>query len=34
MSDYGNMEKVGPLRTDFPRNDEQITTSLGDIILY
>ena len=31
---YGNMEKVGPLGTELPRNDEQITTEPGDIILY
>lgn len=34
MSDYGNMEKVGPLGQTLPRNDEQITTEAGDIILY
>ncbi len=34
MHDYGNMEKVGPLGQNFPRNDEQITTEAGDIILY
>mgnify|MGYP001098684945 CR=1 FL=1 len=34
MSDYGNFEKVGPLGTDLPRNDEQITTEAGDLILY
>ena len=34
MSDYGSMEKVGPLGTDLPRNDEQITTGPGDLILY
>lgn len=34
MSDYGNFEKVGPLGTSLPRNDEQITTIPGDIILY
>jgi hypothetical protein len=34
MSDYGNMEKVGSIGTSFPRNDEQITTGAGDIILY
>jgi len=34
MSDYGNFEKVGELGTGLPRNDEQITTSPGDIILY
>lgn len=34
MSDYGNMEKVDPIGTSLPRNDEQITTGAGDIILY
>lgn len=34
MRDYGNMEKVGLLGTDLPRNDEQITTEPGDLILY
>ena len=34
MSDYGNMEKVGPIGTSLPRNDTQITTEAGDIILY
>lgn len=34
MSDYGNFEKVGPIGTTLPRNDEQITTEPGDIILY
>jgi hypothetical protein len=34
MRDYGNMEKVGPLGMDLPRNDQQITTKAGDIILY
>ena len=34
MSDYGNMEKVGSIGTSLPRNDEQITTEPGDIILY
>ncbi len=34
MSDYGNFEKVVPLGTTLPRNDTQITTSAGDIILY
>nr|WP_319400734.1 cyclophilin-like fold protein [uncultured Carboxylicivirga sp.] len=34
MSDYGNMEKVGPIGTTLPRNDESITTEPGDIILY
>lgn len=34
MNDYANMEKVGYLGTDLPRNDEYITTEAGDIILY
>lgn len=34
MSDYANFEKVGSLGTSLPRNDEQITTEPGDIILY
>ena len=34
MHDYGNFEKVGSLGTTLPRNDEQITTEPGDIILY
>ena len=34
MSDYGNFEKIGALGTTLPRNDTQITTSAGDIILY
>lgn len=34
MQDYANMEKVGPIGTNLPRNDQQITTEPGDIILY
>ena len=34
MHDYGNFEKVGSLSTSLPRNDTQITTTAGDIILY
>ena len=34
MTDYGNFEKVGPLGTKLPRNDTQLTTQAGDIILY
>lgn len=34
MSDYAGMEKVGPIGTSLPRNDEQISTGAGDIILY
>ena len=34
MHDYGNFEKVGFLPSSLPRNDTQITTEPGDIILY
>ena len=34
MHDYGSFEKVGPLGTALPQNDEQITTEPGDVILY
>ena len=34
MHDYGSFEKVGSLGTSLPRNDEQITTESGDVILY
>jgi len=34
MRDYGNMEKVGALGRNLPRNDERITTEPGDLILY
>ena len=34
MSMYGGFEQVGPLGADLPRNDAQITTSSGDIVLY
>lgn len=34
MEDYGSMEKVGPIGTDLPTNNEQITTEAGDLILY
>jgi hypothetical protein len=34
MRDYGSMEKVGSLGMDLPRNDKQITTEAGDIILF
>ena len=33
-SDYNNFEKVGELGFDLPRNDKQITTKPGDVILY
>ena len=32
--DYGNFEKVGALGQSFPQNNEQITTTAGDLILY
>ena len=34
MEDYGGFEKVGPLGTTLSRNDVQITTEPGDVILY
>lgn len=34
MHDYGNFEKVGDLPFSLPTNDEHITTSPGDVILY
>ncbi len=34
MSDYGDMEKVGPLGFSLPRNDVSITIAPGDLILY
>lgn len=34
MNDYANMEKVGTLPQGLPRNDEQINTGAGDLILY
>lgn len=34
MHDYGNFEKVGDLPWTLPRNDEEITTKLGDITVY
>ena len=34
MEDYANMEKVGPLGIELPRNDEQIDAVAGDLILY
>ena len=32
--DYGGFEKVGDLPFSLPTNDENITTSAGDVILY
>ena len=34
MHDYGSFEKVADLPRSFPRNDKQIDTDAGDIILY
>lgn len=34
MDDYGGFEKVGSLGTTLTRNDTQITTQPGDVILY
>ncbi|WP_256729222.1 cyclophilin-like fold protein [Treponema parvum] len=34
MHDYGNFEKVGELPVTLPRNDRQISTDSGDLILY
>ncbi len=34
LSDYGGFEKVGSLGFSLPRNDEQMTTNPGDVVLY
>ena len=34
MSMYGGFEQVGSLGTSLPREDKQITTTAGDIVLY
>lgn len=34
LEDYAGMEKVGPLGTSLPQNNEQMVTAPGDIILY
>ncbi|MBQ9306563.1 MAG: hypothetical protein IJ229_01460 [Clostridia bacterium] len=34
MSMYGGFEQVGPLGVSLPRDDHQITTVSGDIVLY
>ena len=34
MEDYAQMEKVGELGTNLPRNDRQTSTGPGDLILY
>lgn len=34
LNEYGGFEKVGSLGTSLPRNDRQVKTSAGDIMLY
>jgi hypothetical protein len=34
MSDYSGFEKVGPLGTSLPTDNQQTTTQSGDIVLY
>lgn len=34
MNDYASFEKVGDIGTSLPRNDTNITTQAGDLILY
>lgn len=34
MSKYGGFEQVGYIGTALPKNDRQMTTSAGDIVLY
>lgn len=34
MSRYGGFEQVGPLGQELPRQDVEITTAPGDIVLY
>lgn len=34
MSMYGGFEQVGYIGQSLPRDDSQITTSFGDIVLY
>ena len=34
MSMYGGFEQVGPIGASLPRNDGQMTTQSGDIVLY
>ena len=33
-NDYGNFEKVGDIGYTLPQNNTQITTEVGDVILY
>ncbi len=34
MSMYGGFEQVGSIGQSIPRNDKQMTTSAGDLVLY
>ncbi|MGL5259397.1 MAG: cyclophilin-like fold protein [Lachnospiraceae bacterium] len=34
MQEYGGFEKVGTIEFELPRNDHQITTKAGDLVLY
>ena len=34
ISEYGDFEQVGDIGTSLPRNDKDITTDAGDIMLY
>ncbi|MCR5177419.1 MAG: hypothetical protein K6C95_00380 [Lachnospiraceae bacterium] len=34
MSMYGGFEQVGSIGKSIPRDDEQITTDYGDVVLY
>jgi len=34
LHDFGNFEKVGDLPWELPRNDEEITTKPGDLLLF
>ena len=34
LRDYGGFEKVGNIGSDLPREDERITMTAGDLILY
>ena len=34
MSDYGGFEKIGSIGTSLPRKDSQISTTVGDVVLY
>lgn len=34
LNEYGGFEKVGSIGNSLPRNDKQIATTAGDIMLY